>query len=83
MNKKTTALDALKEFTFCINKNEENEALLEELGYERRNGSCTYKHSFLEVAPLKNWYWPIESVLTRKLVEVEAEPAFVTYKIKS
>lgn len=82
MNKKTSELDAIKEFTFYIKLNEENEALLEELGYEKRNGSCTYKHNFLEIAPLKKWFWRTDSVIESKLVEVESQPALVTYKIK-
>jgi len=56
----TTETKELTEFTFAIPMNNENLNLLEELGFDRRGGSCTNTYNWYVVVPLKQWYYPVE-----------------------
>lgn len=53
-------LKALQEFEFGVKISQEVEDLLKEQGYERRSGSCTYRHNYYTIVPLKKWYYPVE-----------------------
>lgn len=63
----TTETKELTEFTFAIPLNEENLNLLQELGFDRRSGSCSYTYNWFVVVPLKMWYYPVECYYGIKL----------------
>lgn len=68
----TEQLKALTEFEFGVKISQEVEDLLKEQGYERRSGSCTYRHNYYTIVPLKKWYYPVE-YYSGILIDVEEE----------
>lgn len=67
----TDKIQALTDFEFAIPLGDEVKELLEDLGYERRNGSCSYTYKWYVVRPLKLWYYPVESYSGIKLTTEE------------
>ncbi len=56
-----TRQEELEAFSFAIPMTLENEEFLRDQGYDRRTGSCTYKHNYFQIQPFKKWYYPVES----------------------
>ncbi len=72
MNKQ---IDAMREFIFSVDMVEGVGDYLKNIGYEKRNGSCTYQHKCYWVVPLKKWYYPMDSKACVHVSIEEFQPA--------